>query len=149
MTLSNPPGGFGKDLRRLKSEGTATTAELRDFLSQLRGKSTQEVLGVVAQSELTRSLSIAAIGTLVLLVVFTVGPYLLRGETAAAAPAAPAAVEQDAGQTGDAEVESPAAERAAPQTDLLEKLEMNETREAPADENPLDNKLDNLLDGLE
>ncbi len=161
MNLSNTPGGFGKDLRRLKTEGTASAGELREFLSQLRGKSTQEVLGVVAQSQLTRSLVLATVGCAVLLVVFTVIPYLLRDtETAHAQPAQPAAAAAEpaaatpdaaattAARAGDAQAAPPAAPPSR-EHEALQRMEMSEAREAPLDQNPLEDKLDDLLDGVE
>ena len=43
------------DLRELKTNSSATVQELQEFLSQLRGKSPQEMLGVVASSQLFRA----------------------------------------------------------------------------------------------
>ena len=43
------------DLRELKTNSNATVQELQEFLRQLRGKSPQEMLGVVASSQLFRA----------------------------------------------------------------------------------------------
>ena len=67
-----PVAGIAKDLRRLKTDGSASAEELRQFISQLRGRSPQEVMGVVAQSDLFRSILLAAAGCAVLLVALTV-----------------------------------------------------------------------------
>lgn len=63
-------------LRAASASGSANAAELEALLKQLRGKSPQEALGVVARSGLAASLVIATIGTMVLLAIGTVVPYL-------------------------------------------------------------------------
>ena len=49
------------DLRELKTNTSATVQELQQFLRELRGKSPQEMLGVVASSQLFRSTIISVI----------------------------------------------------------------------------------------
>jgi preprotein translocase subunit SecG len=163
-----PRGGVAGDFRRLKSDGAATVAELRDFLGQMKGKSSQEVLGMVAKSGLTRSILLATFLFAVLLVALTVGPYLLGQQGAdAAAPAAGAgaSAEQETAQPaesnpgdGRAEAagpdESPASsgegEAVPPDADqAIDAMGIGEARVADPDENPLEDKLDNLLDGIE
>src|SRR5687768_7042887 len=68
--------GLAGDLGRIKRDGTATAAELQKFLQDLKGKSPQEVLGSVAQSRLLQSVVQASLWSLVLIGVFTAGPYL-------------------------------------------------------------------------
>ena len=57
------------DLRELKTNSNATVRELKEFLSELRGKSPQEMLGVVASSQLFRAtiLSLGLVTTTLLL----------------------------------------------------------------------------------
>ena len=52
-------GGIARDLDRLKSDAGATAAEIREFLGQMRGRSPQEMIGLVAESGLTRSMFLA------------------------------------------------------------------------------------------
>lgn len=72
----------------LKEHGAATVDELKDFLQGMKGKSAQEVLGVIAQSGLVRAVTQATVATLVLVAVFTVGPYMLYGRNGAKPAAA-------------------------------------------------------------
>lgn len=73
----------------LKEHGAATVDELKDFLHGMRGKSAQEVLGVIAQSGLVRAVSQATVVTVVLVGAFTVGPYFLYGRNGAKPAASP------------------------------------------------------------
>ena len=78
------PTGMFKDIKRLKSDGSASVEELRQFLDQLRGRSPQEMLGLVAESGLFRGMITATIGMVAILFVFTVGPWAynsMAGET--------------------------------------------------------------------
>lgn len=120
------------------------------------------MLGLIAKSGLTRSIVLATFLFALLLVALTVGPYVWYGgpaassesaagekdasaEEAAAAPEAadePAAAEatETAGDNGGG-VEVPA--------EAVEALGIGETRTADPDNNPLEDDLDNLLDGIE
>jgi hypothetical protein len=157
-------GGIARDLSRLKSDGAATVAELREFLGRMRGRSPQELLGLVAESGLTRSMLLATFLFVLLLAVLTVIPYALRDRRAdASAPVAEekAAEEEDAAQAAGPETAEepgkPAA--AAPVGDAedtgvdperaVDAMGIGETRLADPKENPLEHKLDKLLDGIE
>ena len=94
------PQGMFKDVKRLRSDGTASVEELRAFLGELKGRSPQEMLGIMAESGLVRGMVSATIATVALLFVFTIGPWAygeLAGEPEQAktatrpAPAASAA----------------------------------------------------------
>src|SRR6478735_5690079 len=98
-----PSAGFGplKDLHNLQQNGSASLAELKEFLGRLQGRSPQEVVGLVSTSMMVQSMVIATVGTIALLAVFTIGPYMVYGPPqvkkpgpkpamAAAAPAEPA-----------------------------------------------------------
>ena len=74
----------------------AATAELRQFLSQMRGKSPKEMLGAVASSNLVQSTVTATAAITAAIIVFTVVPFGWKkafGKSAAAAVAAPAEVQ--------------------------------------------------------
>jgi hypothetical protein len=155
-------GGIGGDVRRIKTDGSAAAGELREFIGRMRGKSTQEVLGVIAQSGLVRSICVSTLCFAVLIGVFTVGPYLWKSKEAAASaksagesqppvatePGAPAATQATAGDTaapmadGSQQPTQPDAAAAAAAMGL------DETKQAPPDKNPLEKNLDNLLDGV-
>ncbi|WP_425616618.1 hypothetical protein NA78x_000267 [Anatilimnocola sp. NA78] len=143
-----PSTGFGplKDLNNLKNNGTASLGELKEFLSRLQGRSPQEVVGLVSTSMLVQSMIISTVGTLAVLAIFTIGPYMVYGapqpKKAAAVPApvaptAPTAAEQ-------AKTEEPVDNN----TKAVKALGIDETKDADPQANPLENKLDNLLDNV-
>jgi len=161
----------GGELRSLKQHGSATMSELREFVTQMRGKSAQEMLGAVAESGLVRATIQATLGCIVLMGVFTVGPYYLGGDKAEAKPAGPVApgkekadstapsangdaVANDAKST-DASPTTAAADAKSQNRDLpspedldkaAKKLGIGETKSADPKVNPLDKDLDFLLD---
>src|SRR5262245_33764196 len=72
--------------KRLSTDAAATTAELRDFVRSLKGRSPQEVMGIVSSSALTQAVIGSTIATVVLIAVLTV-PF---AGSAKAKPAKPA-----------------------------------------------------------
>jgi hypothetical protein len=158
-------GGIARDVGRLKAEGAATAAELREFLGQMRGRSPQEMIGLVAESELTRSMLLATFLFVLLLAALTVIPYALRHYGAdAASPAAEekaVRIEEDSAQAVQPETREEPTETAAPDSVVgdagaavdperaVDAMGIGETRVADPDENPLEDKLDSLLDGIE
>ncbi|QDU31295.1 hypothetical protein ETAA8_64480 [Anatilimnocola aggregata] len=149
---SNQPrtsAGFGplKDLHNLKNNGSASLAELKEFLGKLQGRSPQEVVGLVSTSLLVQSMVISVIGTIALLAVFTIGPYMIYGapeakKTAAAPPVAAAPAAAPAAET--AKTDAPVDDK----TRAMKALGIDETKESDPNANPLENKLDNLLDNV-
>lgn len=150
--------GLRRDLRRAREGAFATTAELREFVHNLRGKSPQEVLGAVANSGLAQGVVLATLGTVVLMAVFTVIPYSVYGGKAAAKAALEAkkVAAAKAAEASSAEAAAEAAtttDKAAPASktaagnaqQTLEKMGESETKQADPKVNPLDN-LDDLLD---
>lgn len=145
-----PPRGVRGDIKQLHASSSAAAAELRKFLREMRGKSPQEMLGAVAQSDLVRSTLTAAGAMIVLLLVLTVVPFVwakVNPKPVAAPPAsaAPAPAEMPAAQT-DAQP-TPAA-TPNPQ-DIADTLGIGEQKPADPKVNPLENKADDLLKGLE
>lgn len=149
--------GLAQEFRQLSQDGSASAAELQDFLGQLKGRSPEEVMGAVAQSGLIQSTVMATLGCVALLVVCTIVPYALSdssSEVQEASAAVNAAVTNDAdvkidateaAATGDVATSSgePDVERAA------EAMGIGGAVEADPNKNPLDSKLDKLLDGIE
>lgn len=147
-------GGAG----RLKSDAAATADELRQFIARMHGKSPQEVLGEIAESGLTRGMVISAIGAFVILVVFTVGPFLINKLSTGTTPASAVVTRRTAAQaeseSAQAAAQTQSAEpQAVPEEADLEKatdaMGIGETKTADPGKNPLDNKLDSLLDGVD
>jgi hypothetical protein len=79
---AQPPIASAKgDLRQLKQNSSATVAELKAFLHELKGKSPQEMLGVVASSQLVRAIGISCVIVLAAIVIFTAIPFAMGGKT--------------------------------------------------------------------
>src|SRR5688572_7177489 len=128
---------LAKDLKHLQENGSASAAEMAEFLAHLRGRRPQEVLGIVAQSGLTRGITIATIWTLVFMAVFTAGPYFWSKKSPAEAKPiakqAPAATKP--AEAAPVEQPAPVAPAAAapttpdvPSKDVLDKLGIGEAK---------------------
>ncbi len=154
--MTSPAPGLFRDVSTLKENGSLTLVELREFLARLKGRSPQEVIGIVSTSLLIRSLLLATFATAAILAVFTVGPYFVYGPVnqpkvspakAAAAAAAELAREQPnrsaPSETANADGNgTPDVERAA------KAMGLDETKSADPKKNPLDGPdFDKLLDG--
>ena len=128
----------------------AAAAELREFLAQMRGKSPKEMLGAIASSNLAQSTLIATAAISAAIVAFTVLPFGVKkifGKSPAPTTiAAPAAAE-------NAPLETPAEPSLDPDADgkasAAGTLGIGETKDAPANVNPLESSTDDLLEGLE
>ena len=148
----HPTVSIASDLKKIRRNTAASSQEIRGFLAQMRGKSPQEMLGMLASSSLVKCTLQSGIGWLVVIVVFTLGPWLwssmnppapkVAPPPAATVPATPAAA-----AAAPAPVEPKAAEPAAP-AKVTEKLGIGETKEAPANQNPLEKASDDLLKDL-
>jgi hypothetical protein len=148
----DPTQGVLGGLSRVKRDGAHSLQELQEFVAQMRGRSPQEVLGMVSASELVRGIVLATVGCVVLLAAFTVVPYALRDKDAAAkASAAPAAPTKTAGPST---ATTPAIASTDEKTDktpdasaAAKALNIDEVKTADPSVNPLDKDLDKLLDG--
>ena len=142
--------GFGplKDLHNLQQNGSASLGELKEFLNKLQGRSPQEVVGLVSTSMLVQSMVISTLGTLAILVVFTVGPYLVYGPPKPSKEQVAKTVLQEmknrAAETPAKPTEEPAVDD---KTKAVQKMGIDETKTSDPNKNPLD-KVDNLLEGL-
>lgn len=148
---ARPPAVSGQT-RRLKADAAATAEELRQFIARMHGKSPQEVLGTVAQSGLTRGIVTSAIGAFVILVVFTVGPFLVNNLSAHTAPAATPKPQQAAVQAGPDRTQATEPEAVPEDADLqkaTDAMGIGETKTADPGKNPMDKRLDSLLDGVD
>lgn len=149
--------GLSGDISRLRTNGAASAEEIREFVSKLRGRSPSEMLGVVAESGLFKSMVVATVGCVVLIGALTVGPYLWaksRGSESTTAASTskktkPAAETKPEPKPTPNDVAAQPANTGVDPERAVEALGIGETKEAPTDGNPLDDKLDDLLDGLE
>ena len=145
-----------KDVKGLHVNGSASVAELKEFLASLKGKNPQEVIGLVSSSLLIQSLTIATVATVLFFAVFTVVPYFvygppkakdLAGKAAAKEPSTPAKTDAAAqpATTDGAKSKTPDAAKAA------KALGIDEIKDSDPTKNPLDKgpNIDNLLDGLD
>ena len=128
----------------------AASAELREFLSQMRGKSPREMLGAIASSNLVQSTFAATAAITAMIVLLTVVPFgwnKLFGQTAVTAAETAPTGAQNPERPLEIPVE-PDLDRPA-KSDAAGQLGIGESKQAPADVNPLESSTDNLLDGLE
>lgn len=160
---TKPSTGISGDLQRLKSDASSTADEVREFISTLKGRSPQEVLGVVSESGLVRATFQAAVACSVLLAVFTVVPWTLKSDEPVASAAESPAADPETAEDAAANPESSAStETASAQprssTDAptgsdaaraAAAMKIDETVVTDPKTNPLDGNLDKLLDGLD
>jgi len=154
------PRGLARDIHRAKHGAKASAEELREFVKQLRGRSPQEMLGIVAENGLIRATALASVITLVFMVAFTVGPYFWKqwnpkpvAATPAPAPAAPAAAPTATSTTPGAPVAGGAAAAAqgsglnspADPTIKDPRAAATAVKSFDINANPLDNTKDDLL----
>lgn len=155
-----PMASLSRDVKSLKRNSAAVTAELNQFMREMRGKSPHEMLGAVARSSLTRSGFTAAIILAAILFSSTVIPFVTRDDPE---PAQQPKAQQHAKPTAHAEA-SPAAPPATAATTntnhpavlpaddkqkVADKLGIGETKQGqPTEPNPFETT-DDLLQELE
>ena len=145
--------GIGRDLRSVRDNGTASLRELREFVTQLKGQRPQEVMGIVTGNGLVQAVLISTCGIALLLVTFTAIPFLLaEDEPVAGTSTTPKAVSQPvspASSSAGTATDKPEPVRAdTANNNVSDALGIGETKTSSSEENPLENKLDNLLDDL-
>lgn len=134
------------DLRELKTNSGATVQELQEFLRELRGKSPQEMLGVVASSQLFRATILSAILVTATLFALTAIPWFLGDDPAPTETAAEPAPAPEPAAPAPAPVPEPDLSKSP---DSLSPLGMNEQKTAPPGTNPLEDEGGSFLDDLE
>jgi hypothetical protein len=140
------------EFARMRSGSAATMDELREFMGQMRGKSAQQIMGLVAESGLAQGILISTLGTVVLLVVFTVLPYAIYGppeDKAAARQQAAAAAQKEAAKAAEKEPdkgEQPAAKEGASKEEAVKSMtkDLEEVKGKTSEDIP--SNVDNLLD---
>jgi hypothetical protein len=150
--------GLINDVQNVKNNGAVSLVELREFLASLKGRNPQEVIGIVSTSLLVQSLSVACVAMLAIMIVFTVGPYLIYGPPQSKQPAAkPAGLAansspNDAAKVGAGSNSAATTEASSPGVPDAEKaakvMGLDQSKAADPKKNPLDKPdLDKLLDG--
>ena len=145
-----PGKGLRGDVERLKTNSAATAEELREFVSGLKGRSPQEVLGIVSETGLFNGVAQATIGCVVLLAALTVIPWTLADEpketetAEAAAPAAEQPAETEAAPATGTETAATGGE--VNPAAAIKAMGEDEVKPADATTDPLDNTLNNLLE---
>ena len=148
-----PASGIGRDLRSVRDNGNASLQELREFVGTLKGRRPQEAMGIVAGNSLVKGIEMSAIGFVVVLLVFTAIPFYLAGDEPAAKKS-PASAASSKTSKPPANTQQPATGKQAQtvpansRDDVMDKTGIRETKPFDPDENPLEKKLDNLLDGV-
>jgi len=155
-----PRSGIVRDVRQLRFHGGATAAELQDFIAKTRGRNPREVLGMLAGSDLARSIVLACGGAVLVLAVSTVVPWLLSREnpdvpspTKPAAAASPtvdetAVPEREPAAAAPTQVADDPKPSPADAEKAVSAMGLGDTKAAAPDTNPLEKDLDNLLDNL-
>ncbi|MBT3890343.1 MAG: hypothetical protein HN617_11685 [Planctomycetaceae bacterium] len=157
QTQDKGSGGITGDIRSVKNNGAASLTELREFIGSLKGRKPQEAIEIASSNGLIRGLMISTIGFLVVLFVFTVIPFFLHEDEVVTqqgiTPTSENALEtQESNSTADAGTQGGSDSLQTPTAqgeELLDKLQIGETKTADPDANPLDSQFNDLLDGIE
>jgi hypothetical protein len=133
------------DFRELKTNSNATLQELQEFLRQLKGKSPQEMLGVVSTSQLFRATILSTILVTAAIFGLTAFSYYFDEEPA---PTTEPVVAVPAEPIPEPAVPSPKVTTPdAP--DPIDPLGVNDQLPAPPNKNPLEEKGEDFLKDLE
>lgn len=141
--------GMLKDVNRLKTDASATSGELREFIRGLKGRSPQEVMGIVAGNALTQAMLTATIGCVVMLVALSVPFAFGTSKDKAKAKPAVAATDSESAKDESATAKAATSDGETPTEADLKRaskaMGLDETKTADPKKNPLDS-FDNLLD---
>jgi hypothetical protein len=130
-------------MRQLRQHSQATVAELKTFLAEMKGRSPQEMLGMVSGHPLVRAMVQSAALLLAILLGCTAVPYWTRDQATPPPPTVESAPPPAAPEPVDAD---PTPE---PPPEAAEILGVGEEKQAPPKVNPLDTDTGNFLDDLE
>jgi hypothetical protein len=147
-------GGITGDIRSVKHNGAASITELREFIGSLKGRKPQEAMEIASSNGLIRGLMISTIGFLVVLFVFTAIPFYLHEDEVVTQqgikPTSSNAQESNSAADAGTQVGTDSSQNPTAQgEELLDKLQVGETKTADPDANPLDSQFNDLLDGIE
>ena len=144
------PTGMMSDMKRLKAEASATTGELREFIRGLKGRSPQEVMGIMAGNSLTQAMLMATIGCVVMLAVLSL-PFAF-GSSSKGKPKPAETAGTEAGSSKSTAVDGKTSSNGdTPSEDNIKRaskaMGLDETKTADPKKNPLDS-FDKLLDNV-
>ena len=150
-------GGIAADIRSVKHNGVASITELREFMRSLKGRKPQEAMELASSNGLIRGLVISTIGFLVVLFVFTAIPFYLHEDEVVTQQGVTPTSEngldaQESKSSANADTQAGTDSSGTPTAqgeELLDKLQIGETKTADPDANPLDSQFNDLLDGIE
>ena len=134
-------------VKRLSTDAVTTTSELRDFVRSLKGRSPQEVMGIVASNALTQAMIGSTIATVVLLAVLTV-PFAFGSPAKAKSTKPGAATNAEPAKTDSVASKTTNSDGTPSEEDIKKAskaMGLDETKTADPKKNPLDS-FDNLLD---
>jgi hypothetical protein len=138
-------GGITSDIRSVKHNGAASITELREFMRSLKGRKPQEAMEIASNNGLIQGLVISTIGFLVVLFVFTLIPFFLDEDEVVTQQG----ITPTSENAGNADQIDSSQNPTAQGEELLDKLQIGETKTADPDANPLDSQFNDLLDGIE
>jgi hypothetical protein len=162
----NSPRAAGK-VQRFTANTSASAAEMTEFLTKMRGKNPQEVLGMVAASSLVRSTGVALGVTVALMLLLTLIPAWTASDkpvapqqgAGATTPANQANVKQgqNSDKSNNATAKNPASNGSKDskaiknpnKADVADKLGINGAKDPDKSANPLDSIGDDLLKNLD
>ena len=143
--------GIGRDLRSVRDNGKASLQELREFVGNLKGRGAREVIGIVSGNSLVKGVEMAALGFVILLLLFTAIPFYMAGDesmakksSAASAKTTPTLEKNKQSETG----KQGQAEATDGSTEAVDKMGFQEIKTFDVDKNPLEEKMNKLLDGV-
>ena len=140
-----------------------SSEKLRGLLSDLKSRRPEEVMGEAATSSLVGATVMAAISTLALVLVMTVLMFVFVGPTAPTSDTTAQTVTPEPASVTPANDQSDAAADADPETDkqaeaeqpkdqtqqAVEAMGIGETADPDSEPDSLENRLDDLLKGIE
>lgn len=136
-----------KDRQRLRREATAATTELRHFIRGLKGRSPQEVMGIVASNALAQAMLTSVICCVLMLAVLSV-PFAFGNSSKNKSKPKPVAVAEVEPSKSEADTKAATSGDTPSEGDLKrasKAMGLDETKVADPTKNPLDS-FDNLLD---
>ena len=158
FSLPASAASLARDVKLLKRNSAAVTAELNQFMREMRGKSPREMLGAVARSSLLRSGFTAAILLVIILFSATIIPFATRDDAESSPqngepqPVATSKTNAKATAPSPAATANTNASAIPPGDDkqkLADKLSIGETKQGqPSEPNPFE-ATDDLLQELE
>lgn len=134
------------DLRELRGNSQATVKEVQEFLRELKGKSPQEMLGLVTASGLFRSILIATALVVAGILLFTAIPFFMADEESQTKPEGTVQPNEEPAPESVVPVPQPETNTGPEPADTLG---IGDELPAPADVNPLENTGDDFLKDLE